>query len=60
MTAPLVADETFNNWVVNRTPARRWGNVEELAPALVFLCGDGAAYVNGHLLVVDGAMTATL
>ena len=60
LTAPLVADETFNNWVVNRTPARRWGSVEELAPAVVFLCSDGAAYVNGHLLVVDGAMTATL
>ncbi|HET7526571.1 MAG TPA: glucose 1-dehydrogenase [Burkholderiaceae bacterium] len=60
LTAPLVADETFNNWVINRTPARRWGSVEELAPAVVFLCSDGAAYVNGHLLVVDGAMTATL
>jgi len=60
LTAPLVADETFNSWVINRTPARRWGSVEELAPAVVFLCSDGAAYVNGHLLVVDGAMTATL
>ena len=60
LTAPLVADETFNSWVINRTPARRWGNVDELAPAVVFLCSDGAAYVNGHLLVVDGAMTATL
>jgi gluconate 5-dehydrogenase len=60
LTAPLVADETFNSWVINRTPARRWGSVDELAPAVVFLCSDGAAYVNGHLLVVDGAMTATL
>jgi gluconate 5-dehydrogenase len=60
LTAPLVADDTFNQWVINRTPARRWGSVDELAPAVVFLCSDGAAYVNGHLLVVDGAMTATL
>jgi len=60
LTAPLVADQTFNNWVIGRTPARRWGSVEELAAALVFLCSDGAAYVNGHLLVVDGGMTATL
>jgi len=60
LTAPLVADEAFNSWVIGRTPARRWGSVEELAPALVFLCSDGAAYVNGHLLVIDGAMTATL
>jgi gluconate 5-dehydrogenase len=60
LTAPLVADEAFNNWVINRTPARRWGSVEELAPAVVFLCSDGAAYVNGHLLMVDGGMTATI
>jgi gluconate 5-dehydrogenase len=60
LTASLVADETFNNWVINRTPARRWGSVDELAPATVFLCSDGAAYVNGHLLVVDGGMTATV
>ncbi|HEX6016729.1 MAG TPA: glucose 1-dehydrogenase [Burkholderiaceae bacterium] len=60
LTAPLVADEAFNNWVINRTPARRWGNVDELAPALVFLCSDGAAYVNGHLLMVDGGMTAAV
>ncbi|HEU5296495.1 MAG TPA: glucose 1-dehydrogenase [Burkholderiaceae bacterium] len=60
LTAPLVADEAFNNWLINRTPARRWGSVEELAPAVVFLCSDGAGYVNGHLLVVDGGMTATV
>jgi len=60
LTAPLVADEAFNRWVISRTPARRWGNVEELAPALVFLCSDGAAYVNGHLLLVDGGMTAAV
>ena len=60
LTAPLVADETFNTWLINRTPARRWGSVEELAPAVVFLCSDGAGYVNGHLLVVDGGMTATV
>lgn len=60
LTAPLVADEAFNNWVINRTPARRWGSVEELAPAVVFLCSDGAAYVNGHLLMVDGGMTAAV
>jgi gluconate 5-dehydrogenase len=60
LTAALVADETFNNWLINRTPARRWGNVEELVPAVVFLASDGAAYVNGHILVIDGAMTATV
>jgi len=60
LTASLVADEAFSNWLVNRTPARRWGNVEELVPAVVFLASDGAGYVNGHILVIDGGMTATV
>jgi gluconate 5-dehydrogenase len=60
LTAPLVADTTFNQWIINRTPARRWGQVHELAGVAVFLCSDAAAYVNGHLLVVDGGMTATI
>jgi gluconate 5-dehydrogenase len=60
LTQALVADDTFNSWLVNRTPARRWGSVEELAPAAVFLASDGASYVNGHVLVIDGGMTASL
>jgi gluconate 5-dehydrogenase len=60
LTAPLVADTAFNQWIVDRTPARRWGQVHELAGVAVFLCSDAAAYVNGHLLVVDGGMTATI
>lgn len=60
LTAGLVADEKFNHWLINRTPARRWGSVEELAPAAVFLATDAAAFINGHILYIDGAITATL
>ena len=60
LTAPLVADDKFNSWVIGRTPQRRWGEVTELAPVAVFLASDAASYINGHLLMVDGAMTATL
>jgi len=60
LTASLVNDAAFTSWLVGRTPARRWGNVEELAAAVVFLASDGAAYVNGHLLVVDGGMSASV
>ncbi len=60
LTAGLVADDKFNSWLINRTPARRWGNVEELAPAAVFLASDAAAFINGHILYIDGAITATL
>ena len=60
LTAPLVNDAAFTSWLVARTPARRWGNVEELVAAVVFLASDGASYVNGHLLVVDGGMSASV
>jgi gluconate 5-dehydrogenase len=60
LTASLVADEAFSAWLVNRTPSRRWGEVEDLAPAAVFLASDAARFVNGHILYVDGGVTATL
>lgn len=60
LTEALVNDARFSEWLVGRTPCRRWGEVEELAPALVFLCSDAAAFVNGHILYVDGGITATL
>jgi gluconate 5-dehydrogenase len=56
----LVADETFSAWLIGRTPSRRWGNVEDLAGAAVFLASDASGFVNGHILYVDGGVTATL
>ena len=60
LTAALVADEEFSTWVVQRTPAGRWGQVDELGGAIVFLASDASSYVNGHILYVDGGMTAVL
>ena len=60
LTDKLVKDEAFTAWLVNRTPSRRWGEVHELAPAAVFLASDAASFVNGHILYVDGGVTATL
>jgi gluconate 5-dehydrogenase len=56
----LVADPQFNSWLVGRTPNRRWGEVDELAGAAVFLASDASRFVNGHILYVDGGVTATL
>ena len=56
----LVADEKFSAWLTGRTPSRRWGEVSELAGAAVFLAGEASSFVNGHILYVDGGVTATL
>jgi len=60
LTEKLVADETFSSWLTNRTPNRRWGEVDELAGAAVFLASDASSFVNGHILYVDGGITAQL
>jgi len=60
LTAALVADEEFSGWLANRTPAGRWGKVDELVGAAVFLSSDSASFVNGHILYVDGGITACL
>ena len=60
LTEKLANDETFNAWLINRTPSRRWGDVEDLAGAAVFLASDASRFVNGHILYVDGGVTATL
>jgi gluconate 5-dehydrogenase len=60
LTAALVADEPFSAWLAKRTPAGRWGDVHELAGAAVFLASDASSFVNGHILYVDGGITAGL
>ena len=60
LNAALVADPTFTAWLERRTPAGRWGRVEELVGAGVFLASDASSFVNGHVLYVDGGITASL
>jgi gluconate 5-dehydrogenase len=56
----LTKDEKFNAWIETRTPMGRWGEPHELGGAAVFLASDAAKFVNGHILYVDGAFTATV
>lgn len=56
----LVDDPEFNDWLCKRTPAGRWGDVQELVGAAVFLSGDASSFVNGHTLYVDGGITASI
>lgn len=60
LNAALVADPEFTTWLEKRTPAGRWGNVDELVGAAVFLSSAASSFVNGHTLFVDGGITASL
>lgn len=53
-TAALQVDETRNRQILERIPAGRWGEPEDLAGAAVFLSSSASDYINGHILVVDG------
>jgi len=58
MTRALYENPAFDAWLCSRTPANRWGEPEELCGAMVFLASGASNYVNGHILYVDGGLTA--
>jgi gluconate 5-dehydrogenase len=60
MNTALINDAEFNAWVCRRTPAGRWADPAELAGAAVFLASAASNYVNGHVLYVDGGITASV
>ncbi|MEO6549251.1 MAG: gluconate 5-dehydrogenase [Ferruginibacter sp.] len=60
-TAPIRVDgHPFNDFIIRRTPAERWGNPEDLQGAVIFLSSKASDFVNGHILYVDGGMLASL
>ena len=60
LNAALVADPDFSAWLEKRTPAGRWGKVEELVGACIFLSSAASGFVNGQTIFVDGGITASL
>ena len=60
LTKALVADPEFSAWVGKRTPAGRWGEVEELVGTLIYLSSSASNFVNGQVIFVDGGMTAVV
>jgi gluconate 5-dehydrogenase len=56
----LVENAEFSDWLCKRTPAGRWGDVEELVGAAIFLASEASNFVNGHILMVDGGLTASV
>jgi len=60
-TAPIRVDgHPFNEFILNRTPAARWGDPEDLQGAAIFLSSKASDFVNGHVLYVDGGILATI
>lgn len=60
LTASLVADPAFSDWVRSRTPAGRWGAVTDLVGPLLWLVSPASDFVNGQVVYVDGGMLAVL
>lgn len=60
-TEPIRVDgHPFNEFIINRTPAARWGNPEDLSGAAVFLASKASDFVNGQIVYVDGGILATI
>ena len=63
-TAPLREPQAdgsrhpFDQFIIAKTPAARWGEAEDLAGPAVFLASDASNFVNGHVLYVDGGILA--
>lgn len=57
-TAALQTDEVRNRQILERIPAARWGEPQDIAGAVVFLSSRASDYVNGEVLVVDGGWMA--
>lgn len=57
-TEPLRNDPVRSRQILERIPAGRWGEPQDLAGAAVFLCSSASDYVHGHILVVDGGWLA--
>ena len=60
-TAPLrVKGNPFNDFIIGKTPAARWGTTDDLMGPTVFLASDASNFVNGHVLYVDGGILASI
>jgi gluconate 5-dehydrogenase len=56
----LVEDPEFSAWLCKRTPTGRWGQLDELIGSCVFLSSSASSFINGHILYVDGGITACI
>ncbi len=60
MNKPLIENKDFNEFIINRTPAKRWGDPKDIASTAVFLASSGSDYITGQIIAVDGGILAAL
>jgi gluconate 5-dehydrogenase len=60
MNKALIEDPSFDEWLRKRTPAGRWGKVEELQGAAIFLASKASDFINGQTIYVDGGVLAVI
>ena len=60
MNQALLDDPKFDNWIKQRTPARRWGEPDEIGGVAVFLASSASDFVTGQVIFVDGGLTASV
>ncbi len=60
-TAPIRVDgHPFNQFIIDKTPAARWGKTDDLVGPAIFLASEASDFVNGHILYVDGGILASI
>lgn len=60
LNAALVQNPEFSGWLTKRTPLGRWGQVDELVGAAIFLASKASTFVTGQVIYVDGGVTSSL
>lgn len=60
MNTALWQDRDFDAWISQRTPAGRWGQLDELVGTLVYLCAPASNFVSGQNIFIDGGMTSVV
>jgi gluconate 5-dehydrogenase len=60
MSQALIANPAFDAWIKQRTPARRWGQPDEMIGTAIFLASHASDFVNCQIVCVDGAILAVL
>jgi len=60
LNSVLTSDVAFTEWITGRTPARRWGEVDDIVGPALWLASDEARFVNGQIIYADGGITAVI